>query len=42
MIYMLHISDLHFVKNAATYNTAEILRREAKEKAEREAAEKDK
>lgn len=32
MIYMLHISDLHFVKNAATYNTAEILRREAKEK----------
>lgn len=32
MIYMLHISDLHFVKNAASYNTAEILRREAKEK----------
>ena len=32
MIYMLHISDLHFVKNAAAYNTAEILRQETKEK----------
>lgn len=32
MIYILHISDLHFVKNAATYNTEEILLREASEK----------
>lgn len=34
MIYILHISDLHFVKNAATYHTAEILQREAKAKLE--------
>ena len=32
MIYMLHISDLHFVKNAASYNTEEILCQEAKDK----------
>ena len=32
MIYILHISDLHFVKNAADYNTEEILLREAAEK----------
>lgn len=32
MIYILHISDLHFVKNALAYSTSEILRREAKEK----------
>ena len=29
MIHILHISDLHFVKNAAAYNTEEILLREA-------------
>lgn len=34
MIYMLHISDLHFVKNAANYNTQVILRQEAKKKVE--------
>ena len=32
MIYILHISDLHFVKNAASYNTEEILIREAANK----------
>lgn len=32
MIYILHISDLHFVNNAAAYNMEEILCREAKEK----------
>ena len=32
MIHILHISDLHFVKNAAAYNTEEVLLREASEK----------
>ena len=32
MIHILHISDLHFVQNAAAYNTEEILLREASEK----------
>lgn len=32
MIHILHISDLHFVKNAAAYNTEEILLREAARK----------
>lgn len=32
MIHILHISDLHFVKNAARYNTEEVLLREASEK----------
>ena len=34
MIHILHISDLHFVKNAANYNTEEILLREAAKKVE--------
>ena len=32
MIHILHISDLHFVKNAARYNTEEVLLREASKK----------
>ena len=34
MVYILHISDLHFVKNASAYNTEEILLREAAKKVE--------
>lgn len=32
MVYILHISDLHFVKNAASYHTEEILVQEAARK----------
>ena len=32
MVYLLHLSDLHFVKNALSYSTEELLLREAAEK----------
>lgn len=32
MVYILHISDLHFVKNVASYHTEEILVQEAARK----------
>ena len=32
MVYILHLSDLHFVKNAAAYNTEAIISKEAKQK----------
>ena len=32
MVYLLHLSDLHFVKNALSYSTEELLLREAAER----------